>query len=81
MGDPARLEPGSMITVQLVSGDLSVGADGTVTHVDGNKIYAFGHRFLSRAIVFIRRASSVVDISRVTGETFPRSAQGLFPRL
>src|SRR5206468_1164781 len=21
--------------------------DGTVTHVDGNKIYAFGHRFLS----------------------------------
>lgn len=40
-------QPGSMITVQLVSGDLSVGADGTVTHVDGNKVYAFGHRFLS----------------------------------
>lgn len=42
-----RLEPGSMISVQLVSGDLSVGADGTVTHIDGDKIYAFGHRFLS----------------------------------
>ncbi len=41
------LLPGSMITVQLISGDLSVGADGTVTHVDGNQIYAFGHRFLS----------------------------------
>ena len=42
-----KLEPGSMISVQLVSGDMSVGADGTVTHIDGNRIYAFGHRFLS----------------------------------
>ena len=40
------LEPGEMISVQLVSGDLSVGADGTLTHIDGKKIYAFGHRFL-----------------------------------
>jgi hypothetical protein len=47
MGNPAKLQPGSMISVQLMSGDLSIGADGTVTHIDGNKIYAFGHRFLS----------------------------------
>jgi hypothetical protein len=46
MGNPADLKPGSMISVQLMSGDLSVGADGTVTHIDGNRIYAFGHRFL-----------------------------------
>jgi hypothetical protein len=26
---------------------LSIGADGTVTEVAGNKIYAFGHRFLA----------------------------------
>jgi hypothetical protein len=45
---PGRpIEPGSMISVQLISGDLSVGADGTVTSIDGNRIYAFGHRFLS----------------------------------
>ena len=41
------LEPGAMISVQLLTGDLSVGADGTVTHVDGKRLYAFGHRFLS----------------------------------
>ncbi len=46
MGNPADLKPGSMISVQLMAGDLSVGADGTVTHIDGNRIYAFGHRFL-----------------------------------
>jgi hypothetical protein len=38
--------PGSMISVQLLSGDLSVSADGTVTYVDGKHVYAFGHRFL-----------------------------------
>ena len=46
LGDPRSLEPGSMISVQLLSGDMSVGADGTVTAIDGNRIYAFGHRFL-----------------------------------
>ena len=43
---PGKLEPGSMISVQLVTGDLSAGADGTVTRVDGDRIYAFGHRFM-----------------------------------
>jgi len=43
----SKLVPGSMISVQLVSGDLNVGADGTVTHIDGNRIFAFGHRFLA----------------------------------
>ena len=46
MGDPSKLQPGSMISVELMSGDMSVGADGTLTCIDGNKVYAFGHRFL-----------------------------------
>ncbi len=47
LGDPSSLQPGSMISVQLLSGDMSIGADGTVTHIDGQRVYAFGHRFLS----------------------------------
>ena len=57
MGNPADLKPGSMISVQLLSGDFSVAADGTVTYIDGNRIYAFGHRFLdigSTALPFAR---------------------------
>jgi len=46
MGNPADIKPGSMISVQLLSGDFSVAADGTVTYVDGSHLYAFGHRFL-----------------------------------
>jgi hypothetical protein len=47
MGDPSKLKPGSMISVELMTGDMSVGADGTLTCIDGEKIFAFGHRFLS----------------------------------
>ena len=47
MGDPSLLHPGDMITVQLLSGDFSIGADGTVTQIDGKRLFAFGHQFLS----------------------------------
>jgi hypothetical protein len=38
---------GSSISVQLVRGDYSLAASGTVTMRDGDRIYAFGHPFLS----------------------------------
>ncbi|MCB9385385.1 MAG: hypothetical protein H6509_12290 [Bryobacterales bacterium] len=41
------LEPGAMISVGLIEGDLSVSAAGTVTAIDGDRIQAFGHPFLS----------------------------------
>lgn len=37
------LRPGDAVGVALLSGDFSIGATGTVTHVDGDKVYAFGH--------------------------------------
>ena len=45
--DPGGAEPGAMISVALIRGDLEVSAAGTVTHVDGDRLYAFGHPFLS----------------------------------
>jgi SpoIVB peptidase S55 len=39
------LRPGDPIGVALVTGDLQFGATGTVTEVDGNRVYAFGHPF------------------------------------
>ena len=44
------LKPGATIVVPLVRGDFSLSASGTVTHRDGNKIYAFGHPFLSLGV-------------------------------
>lgn len=43
----ARLEPGDAIGVSIVNGDFQIGATGTVTHVDGARVYAFGHPFLN----------------------------------
>ena len=39
------LEPGMPVMVKLMSGDLELGASGTLTHVDDNKVWAFGHPF------------------------------------
>jgi hypothetical protein len=41
------LAPGDAIGVSLVRGDLQLGATGTVTHVDGTRVYAFGHPFFN----------------------------------
>lgn len=42
-GRSAPLAPGDAVGVALLSGDFMLGATGTVTHVDGDRVYAFGH--------------------------------------
>lgn len=39
------LREGDAIGVSLIGGDLEMGATGTITHIDGDRIYAFGHPF------------------------------------
>ncbi len=41
------LQPGDAVGVSLVRGDYEIGATGTVTHVDGSRVYAFGHSFFN----------------------------------
>ncbi|MBI5478524.1 MAG: hypothetical protein HY906_06710 [Deltaproteobacteria bacterium] len=40
---PAKFENGGSIGVALVRGDMSAVGTGTVTHVEGNTVLAFGH--------------------------------------
>lgn len=42
---PGNLEPGMPVAVPLVMGDMFLGSSGTVTHIDGKKVWAFGHPF------------------------------------
>jgi hypothetical protein len=37
------LKPGDAVGVSFLNGDLELGATGTVTHIDGDRVYAFGH--------------------------------------
>ena len=39
------LRPGDPIGVALMTGDMALGATGTVTDVIGDRVYAFGHPF------------------------------------
>jgi hypothetical protein len=43
---PVPLVPGATLSVMVAGGDVSLGAIGTVTYVDGPRIYGFGHPFL-----------------------------------
>lgn len=40
------LEPGSALSVALITGDFDMSGIGTVTHVEGKRVYGFGHPFM-----------------------------------
>lgn len=44
---PTDLQPGSMISLMLVRGDLDMNIDCTVTYRQGNNLYACGHQVLA----------------------------------
>jgi hypothetical protein len=71
------LAPGSSISVQLVRGDYSIAATGTVTFRDGNRIYAFGHPFLSLgAAEMPMTEASVVTVVPNANNSFKLSVPG-----
>jgi SpoIVB peptidase S55 len=58
---PYKLEPGAPISVRLISGDMNIGAIGTVTALVGNQILAFGHPFLRDARARFAAAPAYVN--------------------
>lgn len=44
--NPEGPEPGTMVSLSLVKGDLNLNVDCTVTFREANNLYACGHRFL-----------------------------------
>ena len=54
-GPPAagHVEPGSAIGVELVRGDMSTVATGTVTYVNGSDVLAFGHPLFGIGEVYL----------------------------
>ncbi len=41
------LAPGSPVGLSLIEGDLDLSVTGTITHIDGDRVYAFGHPFFN----------------------------------
>src|ERR1051326_6077799 len=52
--------PGDDLRAVLLNGDFTIAATGTVTHVDGDHVYAFGHPFLDIGEVNFPMAESEI---------------------
>ena len=75
--DANTFPPGSSISVQLVRGDYSLAAAGTVTLRDGDRIYAFGHPFLSLGASDMPMSeSSVVTVISNINNSFKLTVPG-----
>lgn len=71
------LAPGTSISVQLVRGDYSLAASGTVTMRDGERIYAFGHPFLNLGAADMPMSeSSVVTVISNLNNSFKLANAG-----
>jgi len=53
-------KPGDAVGAVLLNGDFNVAATGTVTHIEGNRVYAFGHPFLDMGEVSFPMAKSEI---------------------
>ena len=82
---PVTLEPGSSVSVMAMGGDITLGAIGTVTWRDGDRIAAFGHPFTGGGSVDLLMGDAYiynVVPAPIRGDTFkfgePGNIQGTF---
>lgn len=62
-GEPVTLQPGQAVGAALAVGDITLAGTGTVSHVDGNRILAFGHPLMGLGTVEVpMTAAEIVTI-------------------
>ena len=71
------LQAGELVGVQLIKGDMDMSAVGTVTHVEGNKVLAFGHPFYNLgAVDFAMTKAKIMAVFPSLETSFVLSASG-----
>jgi hypothetical protein len=69
--------PGDPVGAVLLNGDFNVAATGTVTFLDGDHVYAFGHPFLDMGeINFPMATSEIVTVMASVASSFKFSNTG-----
>ncbi|MGD1275780.1 MAG: hypothetical protein ABR964_00985 [Tepidisphaeraceae bacterium] len=66
---PPPLEPGSVLAVPILTGDLELTAIGTCTERIGDRIFGFGHPFLSEGRVALPMGSGSIAATVANLET------------
>jgi hypothetical protein len=73
----AHFQPGDAVGAVLVNGDFNVAATGTVTHIEGDRIYAFGHPFLDMgAVSFPMAKAEIITVMPSLASSFKLSNSG-----
>jgi hypothetical protein len=67
---PTEFQMGGSISVQLIRGDMSAAATGTVSFIDGNQVLAFGHPMFQSGEFYAPVASAHVQ-TVVASAQFP----------
>lgn len=76
-GKKKQFAPGDAVGAVLLNGDFSVAATGTVTHLEGDRVYAFGHPFLDMGeIRFPMAEAEVVGVMPSLASSFKFSNTG-----
>jgi hypothetical protein len=80
---PQPPQPGSSLSVGYSSGDISVGAVGTVSYVDGDSVWGFGHPFENSGLrslmlqdAYVYTVISNPNVGTDTGSTYKLAAAG-----
>ena len=60
-GEASPMEPGGMVAISLVRGDLDLGTGGTITYVSGKRLFLFGHQLLNLGAVDLPLWSATVS--------------------
>jgi hypothetical protein len=72
-----QFHPGDAVGAVLLKGDFNVAATGTVTFIDGNRIYAFGHPFLDIGEVsFPMAKSEIISVMPSLASSFKFASTG-----
>src|SRR5260370_5772032 len=73
----SEFHPGDAIAAVLLNGDFIVAATGTVTFIDGKRIYAFGHPFLDIGEVsFPMAKSEIITVMPILSSSFKFASTG-----
>jgi hypothetical protein len=60
VGPDIAFEQGGTLSVVLCGGDISLGAIGTVTEIDGDQVYGFGHSFMGQGATNLPMAAGYI---------------------
>jgi hypothetical protein len=76
-GDPQDIVPGGSLGIALATGDVTIGALGTVTYRDGERLIGFGHPFISNgSAAFPMTAVQIFETIKAYDASFKLGALG-----